>query len=51
MKDVEYVGKIIKSILLSSRGRYEGAEGTITFTDGTTLEVDDETQIDTENID
>ena len=47
MKDKEYVGKIIKSMEIQSRGRYEGCEGIIIFTDGTVLDLNGETYIDT----
>ena len=47
MKDKEYIGKVIKSMEIQSRGRYEGCEGIITFTDGTVLELSGQTYVDT----
>jgi len=47
VKDKEYIGKVIKSMEIQSRGRYEGCEGIITFTDGTVLELSGQTYVDT----
>lgn len=46
LDEPRYVGKTIKSISICSRGAWEGCCGTITFTDGSILELNDETDIE-----